>query len=95
MSGGGAERLAARVTGRVQGVGFRYFVTQHARRLGLTGRVRNTPDGAVTLEAEGPRPDLERLLAHLREGPSAASVAHVEAAWAAAEGEHADFRAER
>lgn len=61
-------RLEARVTGRVQGVGFRQFVRYHARRLGLTGWVRNEPDGSVYLVAEGPRELLEQLLDAVRQG---------------------------
>lgn len=92
MSG---ARLSATVTGRVQGVGFRYFVTQHARRLGLTGRVRNEPDGSVTLEAEGDRDDLRQLETLLHQGPPSARVERVEAAWAEATGAYDAFRAER
>lgn len=88
-------RLSATVTGRVQGVGFRYFVTTQARQLGLTGRVRNEPDGSVTLDAEGPRESLERLLAHLHEGPRAARVDGVRARWGEPEGAYEGFRAER
>lgn len=95
MSAGAAARLTAAVTGRVQGVGYRYFVTTHARRLGLTGRVRNEPDGSVSLEAEGPRAALETLLVHLHEGPPAAEVEAVDEAWGPAEGAYDRFRAER
>jgi acylphosphatase len=65
------------VTGRVQGVGFRYFVRALARELKLAGRVWNRPDGAVEIEAVGPEPalaDLERRL--LAEGPG--RPAHIE-----------------
>jgi acylphosphatase len=74
-----AERLTARVQGRVQGVGFRAFVVARGRALGLSGTVRNLPDGAVWVEAEGPRPILERLLAEIRQGPPASRVSGVEA----------------
>ncbi len=80
------ERLTARVYGRVQGVGYRHFVWTRARRLGLTGWVRNEPDGSVAVVAEGPRPALESLLDALREGPPAARVERVETAWSPAAG---------
>ncbi len=79
------ERLEVTVTGRVQGVGFRHFTMQTARRLNLHGWVRNEPDGSVCLAAEGPRADLEQLLDAVRQGPRAARVRHVQAQWRAAE----------
>lgn len=69
---------AFRVTGRVQGVGFRWWVRRHASDMGLAGFVRNTPDGAVEVEAAGPRDHLERLRALLVQGPPAARVTRVE-----------------
>jgi acylphosphatase len=78
------QRLSARVTGRVQGVGFRHFTRTTAQRHGLTGWVRNEPDGSVRLEAEGPRADLETLLDAVHDGPRPARVESVEAEWAAA-----------
>jgi len=74
-------RLHAIVTGRVQGVGFRYFVRDVAHDLGLTGLVRNTSSGAVEVVAEGPLATLERLAAALREGPPAARVTNVQLSW--------------
>jgi len=75
------KRLSARITGRVQGVGFRNFTQWRARRLGLTGWVRNEPDGSVRLEAEGPREALDDLLAAVHQGPRMAAVDDVEATW--------------
>jgi acylphosphatase len=85
---GGAEvaRLDATVTGRVQGVGFRYFVLREAMDLGLDGWVANTTGGAVRCVAEGPRPHLDVLLERLREGPPAAIVDHVSEAFMPATG---------
>jgi acylphosphatase len=85
---GGAEvaRLDAIVTGRVQGVGFRYFVLREAMDLGLDGWVANTTGGAVRCVAEGPRPHLDVLLDRLREGPPAAIVDHVSEAFMPATG---------
>jgi len=80
------ERLHAVIHGDVQGVGFRYFVMRNARPLGIRGWVRNRPDGAVELEAEGERPVLEQLLKAVRQGPRAANVMRVDADWMAATG---------
>ncbi|MCB2210319.1 acylphosphatase [bacterium] len=67
-------RLYAYITGNVQGVGFRYFVLQHAQDLDLTGWVRNLWDGRVEVTAEGPHDDVNQLLVHLRKGPISADV---------------------
>ena len=76
-----AVRLDATVSGRVQGVGFRYFVLREAMALGLTGWVANTPSGAVRCVAEGPRDSLESFEERLHDGPPAAIVEHVSVAW--------------
>ncbi|MGC8762073.1 MAG: acylphosphatase [Acidobacteriota bacterium] len=68
------ETRAWRVTGRVQGVGFRYFVAAHARSLGLKGWARNLLDGSVEVQAAGPSEALAALEGHLREGPPHARV---------------------
>jgi acylphosphatase len=65
------------VTGRVQGVGFRWFVRVAGRRLGLAGWVRNRPDGAVELAASGPQDKLDELRKQVRRGPDAADVEDV------------------
>ena len=80
------ERLHALVRGNVQGVGFRYFIQRKARQLGLRGWVRNNDDGTVELVAEGPRPDLERLMMAAEEGPRTARVQRVEVRWSTATG---------
>jgi len=72
------------VLGRVQGVGYRWFARDRARRLGLDGWVRNLRDGRVELQAIGERPDLVALTQQLRRGPSAAHVTDVEITWLAA-----------
>ena len=84
-------RLEAHVHGRVQGVGFRYFVLEEASRLRLRGWVANDPDGAVSVLAEGSRPALDQLLAALSEGPRAARVDRVDRTWSAATGEFGRF----
>ncbi len=92
MNEGNQERLHAVVEGRVQGVNYRYFVTQQAQILHITGWVRNRWNGAVELVAEGRRPDLDKLVAALRRGPPASYVTDVELEWLAATGEFAGFR---
>lgn len=84
-------RLDATVIGRVQGVGFRYFVLREAMELGLRGWVANTPEGAVRCVAEGPRDRLETLLGRLRDGPPAAIVERVSEAWMPATGTPGSF----
>jgi acylphosphatase len=69
------------VSGRVQGVGFRYFTASQARRLGVGGSVRNLPDGAVEIIAEGDRSALEALIAAVRRGPTGAVVRDVRVEW--------------
>ncbi len=76
-----AKRINAIVSGRVQGVGFRYFVLRVAGKLGVTGWVRNLGDGDVQVMAQGPPQVLEQLLLHLRQGPPAAYVQNVSAEW--------------
>jgi acylphosphatase len=66
------------VLGRVQGVGYRYFVVHQADRLGVSGFARNRPDGSVEVIAEGTEEALAALEARLREGPSFAAVSSVE-----------------
>lgn len=74
-----AERLEATVRGRVQGVGYRYFVLRIAGRRGLTGWVANELDGSVRCVVEGPSDDLDRFEAELRDGPPGAIVDAVQA----------------
>lgn len=85
------KRLQAIVHGRVQGVSFRYYTQLEAQRLGVTGWVRNDPEGTVTVVAEGPEPALERLLQFLRHGPPAARVSHVDDTWSPASQEFSAF----
>jgi acylphosphatase len=85
-------RVQLVIHGRVQGVGFRYFVVRRAAALGLSGWVRNRSDGAVEVEAEGPRAALETLLAALRRGPTAARVTEVDESWSEGETRHRGFR---
>lgn len=66
------------VSGRVQRVGFRWFVLQTADRVGVTGWVRNLPDGRVEVLAQGPPKSLDRLEEKLRKGATFSAVENVE-----------------
>ena len=66
------------VNGRVQGVGFRWFVMREAARLDLAGYVRNLPDGTVEVVARGPAAALASLESALAHGPPAARVSSVD-----------------
>ncbi len=85
-------RLHVRITGRVQGVGFRYAAVFEARQLGVTGWVRNAYDGGVELVAEGPEPPLRRLATWCHAGPPGALVTGVEEQWLSPTGEFDGFR---
>ncbi len=84
-------RIDATVVGRVQGVGFRWFVLDVARDLELEGWVANEPDGSVRCVAEGPRAALEALLRALAEGPAGARVDRVVPRWGPASGSLGPF----
>jgi acylphosphatase len=71
------------VRGRVQGVGFRWYVEREAHMLGIAGWVRNNHDGSVEVLAQGTRDQLSGLHGRLREGPRAARVDAVEVSEAA------------
>lgn len=72
------SELHVRVTGVVQGVGFRWFVRERARRLGLTGWVRNLSDGTVEVAASGDGNQLALFRAELERGPRGAAVESLE-----------------
>lgn len=74
-------RFQAIVIGRVQGVGFRWFVCDRAADLGLVGWVRNRADGSVEVLAQGDRAALAGLEAALRRGPPGAAVRTLEVSW--------------
>lgn len=75
--------LRAFVSGRVQGVGFRFYAYGQARKLGLEGMVRNLPDGRVEVHAGGPREALEQFVGVLEKGPALSRVDRVELDWKA------------
>ena len=84
--------LSATVYGRVQGVNFRYFVRNIARRLGLKGYVRNLASGdAVEVQVEGEKQQLNKLLEQLKVGPPGAWVEKVEIDWSDYSGQFNDF----
>ncbi len=72
------KRIHARIYGRVQGVFFRASTRDQARELGLSGWVRNMPDGTVEIEAEGDKKQVDKLLTWLWQGPPNARVTAVE-----------------
>ena len=76
MNKNSKEKFAffARVEGRVQGVGFRYTCMNEGQRLGLSGWVRNTPEGDVEVWAEGAREKLDSFILWLQRGPPGARV---------------------
>ncbi|MBC8504957.1 MAG: acylphosphatase [Anaerolineales bacterium] len=90
-----AVRLRAQVEGRVQGVGFRYFVLDNAQPLDITGWVRNRWDGTVEVLAEGTKDSLETLLAAIQRGPRRHTTTEVRYDWLAATGEFTSFRIRR
>jgi acylphosphatase len=85
------KRLEAIVHGRVQGVGFRWFVQRRAAALGLTGWVANEPSGAVRVVVEGAPEAVDSLAADLAAGPPGAIVDRVEVATPTATGEFSRF----
>jgi acylphosphatase len=82
------------VRGRVQGVGFRWFVEREAHILGIAGWVRNNHDGSVEVLAQGTRDQLMGLHSRLREGPRAARVDAVEVSEVAPQAGLSSFRIE-
>lgn len=71
-------RVHLEIRGRVQGVGFRWFARESARRLDLAGWVKNRADGAVEIAAEGPPDTVERFVREMSRGPAGAHVVAVE-----------------
>ena len=85
------ERLDIRIRGRVQGVAFRWHARTVSRGLGVTGWVRNEPDGSVWIVAEGDRDALEALAGWAERGPDHARVERREIVWGEATGGFTGF----
>ncbi len=79
------------ISGVVQGVNFRYWTHHEANRRGITGWVRNLPDGRVEALFEGPRTAVEEMVAWCHRGPRSAQVTDVKVRWEAATGEFDEF----
>lgn len=79
------------ISGMVQGVGFRFFTTRTARKMGLTGWVKNRSDGRVEILAEGPKGLIESLIKDLRVGPPSARVQDVQVDWRSFTGGYKTF----
>ena len=86
------QRLHAVISGRVQGVGFRAFVLDHASALALQGWCRNIGWDKVEVVAEGSRAALDSLIEDIRRGPGMAAVECVDIEWIPATGEFTGFR---
>ncbi|MCP3103322.1 acylphosphatase [Myxococcus sp. K15C18031901] len=94
-SNNGARRAALRIQGKVQGVFFRESARVEASRLGLTGWVRNRPDGSVEAVVEGEAEKLEQFVGWCHRGPAQARVDGVERTDGEATGEFSHFIVER
>jgi acylphosphatase len=90
-----STELHARIFGRVQGVGFRYFVLDQASALGLTGWTRNLPDGSVEVVAQGGEDRLRSFLASLHRGPTGGRVDRVDSQFRAISEAYSTFRITR
>ncbi|RMI17113.1 MAG: acylphosphatase [Calditrichaeota bacterium] len=82
----------AKITGIVQGVGFRFYTQRKAEEYGVVGYVKNLPDGSVEAYAEGDKDVLHRFLLALQRGPIGARVDNVEVEWREPTGQFSDFR---
>ena len=86
------RQIHAIVHGLVQGVNFRGYTNQKAAALGVTGWIRNRPDGTVETVAEGSEHALRAFLGWLQVGPPASDVEKVDAMWGDASGQYPDFK---
>ena len=85
-------RVHAYVSGRVQGVFFRSMLADIAESLGVTGWVRNLPDGRVETILEGEKSSVEKVIQFCKRGPSGAYVSDVDINWEEARGEFPNFK---
>lgn len=88
-------RASVRIRGRVQGVSFRYFTRQTAQAHGVTGWVRNLPDGDVEGVFEGRESDVRALVDWCRQGPPGARVDAIDVDWEEPTGEFGGFEVRR
>jgi len=88
-----SEMATARVliTGRVQGVGFRYFVTSTAEKFPIKGYVRNLETGSVEIEVEGEKTKVHQFVTAVRSGPRNAQVSDFQLEWKPYENKYEDF----
>ena len=89
------KRLHLIIQGRVQGVFFRYNTKRQARKLHLTGWVRNNPDTTVEVIIEGEKKNLDVFLAWCKNGPLTARVEKVDIRWESYEGNFQEFSVEK
>ncbi|MBW1810049.1 MAG: acylphosphatase [Deltaproteobacteria bacterium] len=85
------SRVHAIISGRVQGVAYRWYTRDAATELGINGLVRNLANGSVELVAEGLEGSLKKLIDWCHKGPSMASVTAVETKWEESRNEFNDF----
>ncbi len=85
------RRLAVKISGRVQGVWYRASTRDQAAAYGLTGWVKNLPDGRVEAVFEGPEESLKAMLKWCWQGPANARVEAIEEVWSEATGEFSAF----
>ncbi|MCH8026735.1 MAG: acylphosphatase [candidate division Zixibacteria bacterium] len=83
-----------KITGLVQGVGFRYFCHRTAKDYSLTGCVRNEPDRSVLVIAEGDKSQIESFIKSLNVGPSFSNVKNITVRWTEFSGKYNSFRVE-
>jgi len=88
----GQKRIHLVVRGRVQGVYFRASAQREAKRLGLTGWIKNRDDGGVEIVAEGEEDQVKDLLVWAQHGPSTARVEEVDTRWRSYTGEYSEFK---
>ena len=93
MAGNLMEKKAVSIIarGRVQGVGFRFFVRESASRLGVVGWVKNRADGAVEIYAEGRKDVLDELIGKVKRGPSFGRVSDLSVDWIEPAGYYTSF----
>ncbi len=91
---GNKQRAEIVVSGLVQGVGFRYFVTRNAQQLGLKGYVKNLYDGSVLTVVEGEKELIEELFKKLKIGPRSAQVNNSKIEWGEFKNEFSAFGVE-